>query len=70
MNARFSRSTSPAGETLNHIQALFFQNAKCGDRYWYEFPSAGFTKGNYGCLNETGHGAKTELLALDVTLRV
>lgn len=41
------QSTSPAGETLNHIMALFFHNAKCGDRYWYEFNDAGFTDGMY-----------------------
>jgi len=47
MNQRDSTSSSPIGETLNHIEGLFFQKAKCGDRYWYEFPDARFTAGRF-----------------------
>lgn len=44
---KFANSSSTIGETLNHIQGNFFQRAKCGDRYWYEFSDSLFTNGKY-----------------------
>ena len=47
LNQRESGSRSPFGETINVVQAVFFHRAKCGDRFWYEFPKAGFTVSEY-----------------------
>lgn len=33
------------GGLLNNVLGEFFRRAKCGDRYWYEFPDAEFTPG-------------------------
>ncbi|WAR26525.1 PXDN-like protein [Mya arenaria] len=37
-------SDSPIPETLNHIQGDMFQKLKLGDRFWFEFPRAGFNE--------------------------